>query len=279
MHTRKILASALVVMPGVAGLVAGAAAPAQAAATAPPGYHIVRTADLPAPPSTLDTSGQANCPTGTVPWGGGASFTNGFADIGVSLETSEPVTGGWRARVNNASGKDQLFRVDVICANKPKGYKVAFASADNPPHATTPATVGCPTGTVVLSGGAFSTSDTTANILTSLGPLGPHRFTASMANTSNVDQQMTTFAVCGAKPPKYAIVSQSETDTGVDDPALTPVCPTGTSVLGGGLQVVNPGFDIAIAGSLDEDRHGWFGEAVNQRASATMFTSQAICAA
>jgi hypothetical protein len=279
MHIRKIVTGALVVMPGVAGLVAATATPAAAAATAPPGYRIVRTADLPAPPSILDTTGQANCPTGTVPWGGGAGFTNGFAAIGVSLETTEPVAGSWRARVNNASGAAQTFRVDVICANKPKGYKVAFASADNPPHADTPATASCPTGTVVLSGGAFSTSDTTANILTSAGPLGPHRFTAFMANTSNVDQQMTTFAVCGAKPAKYAVVTQSETDMGVDDPALTPVCPTGTSVLGGGLQVVNPGFDIAIAGSLDEDRHGWFGEAVNQRPGATTFSSQAICAA
>jgi hypothetical protein len=279
MHIRKILTGALVVMPGVAGLVAGTAAPADAAATAPPGYRIVRTADLPAPASILDTTGQANCPTGTVPWGGGASFTNGFAAIGVSLETSEPVTGGWRARVNNASGAAQTFRVDVMCANRPKGYRIAFATADNPPHTTSPATVSCPTGTVVLSGGAFSTSDTTANLLTSAGPLGPHRYTASMANTSDADQQVTAFAVCGAKPAKYAIVSQSETDMGVDDPALTPVCPTGTSILGGGLRVVNPGFDIAIAGSLDEDRHGWFGEAVNQRSGATMFTSQAICAA
>jgi len=278
MHIRSILTRALVVMPGVAGLIAGTST-AAAAATAPPGYHIVRTADIAAPPSTLDTSGQANCPTGTVPWGGGASFDNGFAAIGTSLETSEPVTGGWRTRVNNASGTAQTFRVDVICANKPKGYRVAFAGADNPPHTDTPATVTCPTGTVVLSGGAFSTSDTTANLLTSAGPLGPHRYTASMANTSNVDQQVTTFAVCGAKPPKYAIVSQSETDMGVDDPALTPVCPTGTSVLGGGIQVANPGSDIAIAGSLDEDRHGWFGEAVNQRPGATMFSGQAICAA
>jgi hypothetical protein len=279
MHIRKVRTGLLVVMPGVAGLVAGTATPAVAAATAPPGYHIVRTADIAAPPSILDTSGQANCPAGTVPWGGGASFDNGFADIGVSLETSEPVTGGWRARVNNAAGRAETFRVDVICANKPKGYRVAFQSADNPAHADTPATVTCPTGTVVLSGGAFSTSDTTANILTSAGPLGPHRFTASMANTSNVDQGMETFAVCGAKPPKYSIVTQSTTGIGVSDPALTPVCPTGTAVLGGGLQVVNPGFDIAIAGSLDEDRHGWFGEAVDQRAGATTFTGQAICAA
>jgi hypothetical protein len=278
MDRRKILTGVAVVMPGVAALVAGTT-PAVAAATAPPGYHIVRTADITAPPSILDTSGQANCPAGTVPWGGGASFDNGFAARGTSLETSEPVTGGWRVRVNNASGAAQTFRVDVMCANKPKGYKVAFASADNPPNADTTVTASCPTGTVVLSGGAFSTSDTTANLLTSEGPAGPHRFTASMANTSTLDQGVTAFAVCGAKPPKYAIVSQSETDMGPDDPVLTPVCPTGTSILGGGIQIVNPGFDVAIAGSLDEDRHGWFGEAVNLRSGATALSSQAICAA
>ena len=74
-------------------------------------------------------------------------------------------------------------------------------------------------------------------------------------------------------------MSSIEGGAGRSAEALTPVCPTGTSVLGGGVQVATPGFDIAIAGSLDEDRHGWFGEAVNQRAGATMFTSQAICAA
>lgn len=100
-----------------------------------------------------------------------------------------------------------------------------------------------------------------------------------MANTPNVDQQVTAFAVCAAKPPKYAIVSQSLTDMGPDDPAVTPVCPTGTAVLGGGLKVANPGFDIAIAGSFDEDRHSWFGEAVNQRSGSTVLTGQAICGA
>ena len=167
----------------------------------------------------------------------------------------------------------------MICAKQPKGYKVAFTSADNPPHADTPATVTCPTGTVVLSGGGLSTSDTTAEALTSLGASGSHRYTASMANTSNVDQKVTVFAVCAAKPPKYAIVSQSVSDMGPDDPVETPVCPAGTSVIGGGFKVAAPGFDIPIAGSLDEDRHGWFGEAVNRRSGATTVTGQAICAA
>jgi hypothetical protein len=66
---------------------------------------------------------------------------------------------------------------------------------------------------------------------------------------------------------------------GPDDPVLTPVCPIGTSVLGGGIKVVNPGFDVPIAGSLDESRNGWFVEAVNQRSGATMLTGQAICGA
>jgi hypothetical protein len=279
MQIRQMVTGVAVVMLGVAVPIAVTVTTAVAAATAPPGYHIPLTPDLPAPASIFNTTGQANCPTGTVPWGGGASFTNGFAAVGTSLNTSEPVPGGWRARVNNASGTAQTFRVDVICANKPKGYRVAFFNSDNPPHDNTPATVTCPTGTVVLSGGALSTSDTTAEELTTLGPLGPHRYTAFMDNTSDVDQQFTVFAVCAVKPPRYAIVSQSETDMGPDDPVLTPVCPAGTSVLGGGIKVVNPGFDVAIAGSLDEDRHGWFGEAVNQRSGATMLSSQAICGA
>ena len=279
MQIREILTGVAVVMLGVAVPVAVTVTPAFAAATAPPGYRIVSTPDLAAPPSIFNTTGQANCATGTVPWGGGASLTNGFAAPGTSLNTTEPVVGGWRARVNNATGIAQTFRVDVICAKKPKGYRVAFFSSDNPPHDNTPATVTCPTGTVVLSGGAFSTSDTTAEAVTTLGPLGPHRYTAFMANTSNVDQQFTVLAVCGAKPPRYAIVSQSLTDMGPDDPVLTPVCPTGTAVLGGGFKVVNPGLDITIAGSLDESRHGWFGEAVNQRPGASMETGQAICGA
>ncbi|HEY3765642.1 MAG TPA: hypothetical protein VGL44_10840 [Gaiellales bacterium] len=279
MHIRKILTGAAVVMPGVAALVAVTATSASAAATAPPGYRIVRTANLAAPPSIFNTTGQASCPTGTVPWGGGVSMSNGFAAVGTSINTSEPVAGSWRARVNNASGTAQSFRVDVICAKQPKGYKVAFASADNPPHDNTPATASCPTGTVVLSGGALSTSDTTAEAITSLGPNGSHGYSAFIANTSNVDQHLTVFAVCAAKPPKYAIVSQSVSDMGPDDPVETPVCPAGTSVLGGGFKVAAPGFDIPIAGSLDEDRHGWFGEAVNQRSGATVVTGQAICGA
>ena len=279
MQIRHILTGAAVVMLGAAVPAPGTVTPAFAAATAPPGYRIVSTPDLAAPASIFNTTGQANCPTGTVPWGGGASLTNGFAVPGTSLNTSEPVAGGWRARVNNASGTAQTFRVDVICAKKPQGYQVAFFSSDNPPHDTTPATVTCPTGTVVLSGGALSTSDTTAAALATLGPLGRHRYTAFMANTSDVDQHLTVFAVCGAKPPGYAIVSQSLTDTGPDDPVLTPVCPAGTAVLGGGFEVVNPGFDVTIAGSLDESRHGWFGEAVNQRPGATTVKAQAICGA
>lgn len=37
--------------------------------------------------------------------------------------------------------------------------------------------------------------------------------------------------------------------------------------------VVMPGVGV------DEDRHGWFGEAVSQRSGPVMLTGQAICAA
>ena len=87
MQIREILTGVAVVMLGVAVLTAVAVTPAFAAATAPPGYRIVSTPDLAAPASIFNTTGQANCPTGTVPWGGGASLTNGFAVPGTSINT------------------------------------------------------------------------------------------------------------------------------------------------------------------------------------------------
>ena len=55
------------------------AASAATAPTAPPGYQRVISAPIPIPPGTFDSGGQVTCPAGTVPWGGGAGFTGGFA--------------------------------------------------------------------------------------------------------------------------------------------------------------------------------------------------------
>ena len=66
MQIRHIFTAGAVVMLGAAVLVT----PAFAVAKAPPGYRIVSTQDLAAPASIFNTTGQANCPTGTVPWGG-----------------------------------------------------------------------------------------------------------------------------------------------------------------------------------------------------------------
>src|SRR5262249_28717198 len=58
----------------VVTLTLGAFAPAAFAASAPPGYKVVIDF-FSAPQSTFTTLAQTPCPTGTVTWGGGASFS------------------------------------------------------------------------------------------------------------------------------------------------------------------------------------------------------------
>ena len=116
-------------------VVIGVASPAHATTvpTAPPGYHRVFSSPIPIPPSQLDHGGQVTCPTGTVPWGGGAGFTGGIAGSGENINTSAPTADGWRARYNNSSTRpNDAFAVEAICARKPLGYTVAFATVDNP---------------------------------------------------------------------------------------------------------------------------------------------------
>ena len=179
-HTRSVVA-----VMGLGAVVIAAAAGTSAVAattpTKPPGYKRVFTSPIPIPSSPFDFGGEATCPVGTVPWGGGAGFSGGFAGHGENINTSEPVGNSWRARYNNSGPTlGDHFAVEAICAKQPAGYTVAFSSADNPAHSQSSAVATCPTGTVLLSGGGLSTADTADVQQLSAFPLGPHRFRVVM---------------------------------------------------------------------------------------------------
>ena len=107
---------------------------------------------IPIPSSQFDFGGEATCPAGTVPWGGGAGFSGGFAGHGENINSSAPVGDSWRARYNNSGPNlNDHFAVEAICAKQPAGYTIAFSSADNPAHSQSSAVATCPTGTVLLS--------------------------------------------------------------------------------------------------------------------------------
>ncbi len=277
----KAILTAVAIGAGTVPAAAATNAFAASTATAPPGYQRVISAPIPIPPGTFDSGGQVACPAGTVPWGGGAGFTGGFAMTGENINTSAPTGNGWKARYNNSGTRtDDHFRVDAICAKQPAGYTTTFTTVDNPAGSRSAAIAVCPTGTRLLSGGTLSTADTTDVELLSAWPLGPERFKSVMWNGSATDQQLTTFAICGHRPAGYTITSATGSDTGGPDTLVAGAeCPAGTSILGGGIHVTGPRPTVTVGASLDDPETQWLSEVVNDAPEPATATTYAICAA
>jgi hypothetical protein len=279
MRTRTTLA----VMAVVAGVVVSAAGAAQArvvaAATAPSGYQVVPGVITSAPSSAQDSGADTLCPSGTVAWGGGVAFRGGGA-AGETIGTSDPAgSAGWNTLVNNTSGATQTFVVDALCATKPSRYKIVSASAANPAGAQTAVSVTCPAKTVVLSAGIFSTSDSSSVAMTSLWPASSTKVTGKMLNGSASSATEQVEAVCGAKPAKYTI-AKFAIDLGADNELEGGApCPSGTSVVGGGINVASPGKNRTISANTDEGPTGWNINLDNNTTSTVKVTTYAICAA
>ena len=160
--------------------------------------------------STLISGGQERCPTGKVVWGGGTGFL-GTPGPGEAISGSVPVgTGAWEGHVDNLLSQPPDFRVDAFCANKPKGYKVITKTVANPAGPETLATVGCPKNTVVLSGGALSTSQSALADVTSAFPIGQTKFRGTVFNGTGSAASLQVYGVCAAKPAGYKIATRAE---------------------------------------------------------------------
>ena len=268
---------------GVAALVAAVLASpagAGAAATAPPGYAIVHGSVRTVPSSALTSGSDALCPTGTVVWGGGVAL-HGTIHTGEQINTSDAAgSAGWNSLVDNTTGFSQAFNVDAICAKKPTGYKLVSKSKPNVAGAESTASVTCPVNTVVLSAGVLSHSDSSAVAMSSLWPNSTTRVTGRMINASGSDTTMEVEAVCGHKPAKYTIVRTPESLSGDTDTIGVAQCPTGTSVLGEGINVpAGPGANFGIGALTDDGAGGVYFGTENSTTSTVDYTVDAICAA
>ncbi len=271
------LLSAVAAATAASPAVAARHSPAAITAGQPPGYQIVRTGPLSAPPGA-ESSGSATCPAGTVVWGGGASISGGL-NPHLTVNTSEPNgSGGWSATVNNTWTTTLQFVVDAICANKPTGYKIVSRTVDNPPNTQSHATAPCPTLDVLLGGGELSTSGQVAAVLTSAWPKSSAKFTGYLDNGTTTDAKFTVFAICGQKPVGYTITSNG-TSLG---PGLLfdgIACPAGTSAVGGGVQAPAHLPVVQVVGSIDQDAFGWAAEVANNGQATEQVNGFVICAA
>src|SRR6185437_11029025 len=110
--------------PAPAGAIAGkpgdALAPATLATLPVKGYVVARSAPFGAPSGDQE-HGEASCPAGTVPFGGGVAIVSG--STAANVNSSYPTTSGWAADVNNASPSATSFTVYVTCGKQPKRYE------------------------------------------------------------------------------------------------------------------------------------------------------------
>jgi hypothetical protein len=260
-------------------LALGAIALAPAAAlAAPPGFVRVQTSFLPAP-AGIQSGGQIACPAGTVPFGGGAGFAGGLPDFGMNLNTSAPSGNGWRARYNNSSARNASFVIMAMCAKAPKRYTTTFATIDNPPGDEASTTATCPARTVVLGGGAFSTSDVPGAAITSAWPSSTKTYTGFLFNGTTRAERLTVFAVCGKKPLGYQIVSSTGSGTGPADFVGGVQCPRAKVLLSGGIRVTDPRPAVTFGASFQDSGEQWVGEVLGNTTGVVEDTLYAVCAA
>jgi hypothetical protein len=103
------------------------------------------------------------CPKGTVPLGGSA-VADSSPDLRVNVSASLPFGPIWGGAVKNSSAVATTFHVTAVCARRPAGYRqVTSAEATNPAGRQTRVAATCPTGTMPLGGGGFTSSSDTAD--------------------------------------------------------------------------------------------------------------------
>jgi hypothetical protein len=207
----KPLALALAACALAAGTAAAAPADKSAPAASPTiagagpkGYVVVHSALLTAP-AEGQTPAFAQCPAGTVPFGGGAWVSSG--DTAANLNSSVPTQSGWLVDVNNGTRFDTTFTAYAVCAAAPLSYQVIVTPATpNPAGTQSSATAVCPIGTKVLGGGGYSASGATTANINSLRPSG-NGWETDMDNAGGSATTFASYAICGHKPHGYAVVT------------------------------------------------------------------------
>src|SRR5262249_42330025 len=110
---------------------------------------------------------------------------------------SIPLTKGWRVDANNASTGDDTVTAYAVCGKKHAGYaQVSGIATTVNASSQGSADASCPTGTLVLSGGAFSSSGSTQVNLNSTLPVSTTDWKSYEDNGSSGTNTVTAYAVC-----------------------------------------------------------------------------------
>jgi len=269
----------------VVGLTAGASA----ALAAPPKYQVVVDGPVSAPAGGQGHA-SADCPTGTVTYGGGVSIATASINA-ANIQGSWPQTDGssWNSWVANGNGVPVSFSVYAICAKKTAKWSVQVTSEPFPANSVTgPLVAPCPAGTKVLGGGSFSplgvlgdTVDASFPVKTGSGSSATYSWQTFMNNATGFGTTEDSFAVCGSAK-GYAFIHGKSVDnpTGAQDGGEAD-CKTPKVPLGGGVSETETALGTNVGTSAPNSNPaalGWFAAVNNTSPYFQDFRVWVICA-
>jgi hypothetical protein len=268
----------------ISGPAGAAVTPASAipAANQPAGYSIqVAGFTMGNDEQAVDT---VACPSGTVPWGGGAKIDENT--LGAHLNSSYGYSGeagsGWLAAVNNTTGSNLTFSVYAVCADRPASYKLVTGTAQDDPAGSRAGTfAACPKGTVSLGGGGASKSSDTSVDLNGIQPItgdGIYNFEVYMNNASASDSSFEAQVVCGKKPTGYVVKSAKASNPSRKDSSAHASCPAKSAVVGGGVLSSSINLAVDVTATAPDNDGAWVASEANSSTSNASVTSFAICA-
>jgi hypothetical protein len=190
----------------------------------PAGYQVVRKdVAVPAGGFLRDT---ATCPIGKVVLAGGSQVVGeGTADFHTRIQESAPgtINGGaqsvWLTALRNGDTKAHTIGMFAVCATRPEGYQVVRKDTSVAAAGFLRTTANCPTGKVVLGGGASVIGEGTADFRTRMqesapGTTGLPSVSVHLAAVRNGDIKAHTIgvhAVCASPLSAYQVVRKDVT--------------------------------------------------------------------
>ena len=216
-------------------------------------YEVATSNAITLPARTGFARDVATCPAGKVVLGGGTQVIGeGTDDFNTRLQESAPgivnaATNVWLVSIDNEDAADHDVRFFAVCATAPYRYGVVTTDAVIAAGSFARQTANCPTGTVVLGGGAQVAGEGVGDFNTRLQESGPgtiggttNAWLASVRNEDGVSHTVRIFAVCASPPLGYEVVTGAVTPLaaggGFSRDGVP--CPAGKVVLGGGALVV-----------------------------------------
>lgn len=187
---------------------------------------------------------------GLVLWGAGMASASSKKKMTARpavgrIASVDPKVGHLGTPVARAS-TTKAHRFSRVTPNsKLSGYSIQTASVSVPNDTQVGASAACPTGTVVMGGGAFASSSSVgANINSSYPLTDGSAWNAYEGNTTGSADTLTAYAICAKQPRFYAIVDNSTDNPAETQTFVSVACPAKYKVLGVGA--VGTSSDTAV---------------------------------